>query len=47
MKKYLKIKGIVFPLVTDEENILWVVGYRTSDIFKITKDTKNVLVIQC
>lgn len=34
------------PLITDEENILWVVGYRISDLYKITEDTKNVLVIQ-
>src|SRR5699024_3708976 len=34
------------PLVVDEENILWVVGYRTNDLYKITKDTKKVLMIE-
>jgi len=33
-------------LVVDEENILWVVGYRTNDLYKITKDTKKVLMIE-
>ena len=45
-EKIPKEKRDSIPLITDEENILWVVGYRTSDIFKITKDTKNVLVIE-
>ena len=33
------------PLLIDEENILWVVGYRTSDLYKLTKDSKKVLVV--
>ena len=33
------------PLLIDDENILWVVGYRTSDLYKITNDTKKVLVV--
>lgn len=35
------------PLIVDEENIIWVVGYRINDLYKLTKDTKNVLVIEC
>ena len=34
------------PLIIDEENILWVVGYRSSDLYKVTADTKNILVIE-
>ena len=34
------------PLITDDKNILWVVGYRSSDLYKITEDTKNVLIVQ-
>lgn len=33
------------PLLIDDENILWVVGYRTSDLYKLTKDTKRVLLV--
>ncbi len=33
------------PLLIDGENILWVVGYRTSDLYKLTKDTKKVLSV--
>lgn len=32
-------------LITDEENILWIVGYRSSDLYKVTSDTANVLTI--
>lgn len=34
------------PIIVDEENILWIVGYRTSNIYRITDETKNVLVIE-
>ncbi len=34
------------PLVVDDKNIIWVVGYRTSEEYKITKNTKNVLTIE-
>lgn len=34
------------PLVVDDKNIIWVVGYRTSEQYKITRDTKNVLIIE-
>lgn len=33
------------PLIIDDENILWVVGYRTNDLYKITEKTKKVLEI--
>lgn len=31
------------PLFIDEENIIWVIGYRTSEKYKISKDTTKVL----
>lgn len=34
------------PLIVDEENILWVVGYRTNEIYKVTEETKNILEIK-
>lgn len=33
------------PLLIDEKNILWVVGYRTSEDYKVTKDTERILKI--
>lgn len=33
------------PLIVDDENILWVVGYRTNELYKVTKDTKKILAI--
>ena len=35
------------PLIVDDEDILWVVGYRTNDLYRITKKTKTVLSISC
>lgn len=34
------------PLVCDEKNIIWVVGYRMSDAYKITNKTQKVLHIK-
>lgn len=34
------------PLICFGEDIAWIVGYRLSDKFKITKDTKNILEIK-
>lgn len=34
------------PILVDDENILWVVGYRTSEKYKVTINTKRVLVIK-
>lgn len=45
-EKIPKEKRDKIPLITDEEKILWVVGYRTSDLFKITDNTEKVLMIK-
>ena len=34
------------PLIVDDENIIWVVGYRVNDLCKLTNGTKNVLMIE-
>lgn len=34
------------PLIVDDENILWVVGYRTNEVYKVKGETKSVLEIK-
>lgn len=34
------------PIITDEENIIWIAGYRMSNMYKIDKNTKKVIVIE-
>ena len=34
------------PLVTDGNHVLWIVGYRISEYYKITEDTRTVMQIQ-
>ena len=34
------------PLILDEENIIWVIDYRISELYKLTKNTKKVLSIE-
>lgn len=45
-EKIPKDKRDKIPLVVDDKNIIWVVGYRISDQYRITKNTKNVLIIE-
>ena len=33
------------PLVVDNRDIIWVVGYRTNEMYKLTNDTKRILSI--
>ena len=52
LKKYFIDKKIPqeqrdnIPLVCDSNNILWIIGYDISDIFKITNRTQRVLKMQ-
>ena len=39
-------KRDLVPLVVDKENIIWVVGYRISELYKLTQKTKNILMIE-
>lgn len=34
------------PLLCCEQEIIWIVGYRISEAYKVTEDTKNILKIQ-
>lgn len=34
------------PLVADGSHVLWVIGYRISEYYKITDDTHTVIQIQ-
>ena len=34
------------PLIVDGENILWVIGYRTNEIYKVTKETESILEVR-
>lgn len=40
-----KIKGNV-PVFSCDDNVLWVVGHRISDYYKVTKDSKKILKIR-
>jgi len=44
-EKIPKDKRDKIPILTDDENILWIVGYRTSESYKITPNTQRVLVV--
>ncbi len=39
-------KRDLVPLVVDKENIIWVVGYRISELYKLTQKTRNILMIE-
>ena len=45
--KVSRDKRDLIPLIVDDENIIWVVGYRINELYKLTKNTKNVLMIEC
>lgn len=34
------------PLLIDDEEILWVVGYRTSELYRVNKETEEILVVE-
>lgn len=46
-KKILREKRNKIPVILDKNsNIIWVVGYRTDDRFKITSATKNIIKLE-
>lgn len=34
------------PIIVDDESILWIVGHRISEVYKVTKETKKILIIE-
>ena len=34
------------PILAEEDHVLWVMGMRISEYYKITDDTKNILQVQ-
>ena len=34
------------PLVAEGSHVLWVIGYRTSEFYKITENTRTILEVQ-
>lgn len=44
-EKISRDKRDKIPLIVDGDNIIWIVGYRSSNLYKVTKDTKKVLAI--
>lgn len=45
-EKISKEKRDEIPLITDGKEIMWIAGYRISDLYKVTRATKNVLKIK-
>lgn len=45
-KKVPKDQRDLIPIFEFNDNIAWVMGIRTSDIFKVTGDTKNILQVR-
>ena len=34
------------PILAEEDHVLWVVGYRISEYYKVTENTKRILKVQ-
>lgn len=45
-EKISKDKRDKIPLIVDGENILWILGYRSNNLYKVTEKTKRVLKIK-
>lgn len=45
-EKIPKARRDEIPLLADGNHILWIVGYRISEYYKITDDTKEVLQVK-
>ena len=44
-EKISRDKRDKIPLIVDKESILWVIGYRTDEKYRISDKTRNVLKI--
>jgi tRNA(Ile)-lysidine synthase len=44
-KKIPKEERNRIPLLVDDKNIIWIMGYATNDLYKVTNDTKRILVV--
>lgn len=45
-KKVPREKRDRIPLLADEENIIWILGYKLSDLYKISDKTEKILAIE-
>ena len=45
-EKIEKYKRDEVAILTDDENIIWIVPYRMDDRYRISKDSKNILNIK-
>ena len=39
-------KRASIPLLAEGSHVLWVMGYRTSEFYKITENTRTILEVQ-
>lgn len=44
-EKIARDKRDRISLLTDDENIIWIVGFATSDLYRVTENTKKILVV--
>src|SRR5699024_8059070 len=45
-EKIKKEKRDYIPLIIDGKNIIWILGYRISNKYKITEKTNNIIIIE-
>lgn len=45
-KKIPREKRDKIPLLVDEENIIWIIGYGVSELYKVSEDTTKILMIE-
>ncbi len=44
-EKILPQKRDALPLLAEGENVIWLIGYRISEYYKVTSDTENILQV--
>jgi len=45
-RKISKAEREKIPLLAEENHVLWLVGYRISEYYKISENTKRILQVQ-